>query len=72
MSTQVKSVDVPWWWPHLVLGFFCLTAIVLGSLDHFIANDRWTVSIDLALIFGGLSGGGVTIGHAWALPQSPP
>jgi Zn-dependent protease len=61
---------LPWWWPHLTVSFFCLIAIVLGSLDHFLANDRWGVGIDLALIGAGLTGGGVVLGHAWALPQS--
>ena len=71
-DSQAATGGIPWWWPHLVVGFFCLAAIVLGALDHFIANDRWGTATDLMLIGSGLTGGGVTIGHLVGWPQSPP
>lgn len=72
MGAEDTSNATPWWWAHLVVGFFALTAIVLGSLDHFLAKDAWGVGTNLLLIASGLTAGGVTIGHAIALPQNPP
>lgn len=65
-----QASQMPWWFSHIIVGFFCLLAIVLGSLDHFVAADRWGVAVDLGLIGAGLTTGGVTLGHAWALPQT--
>jgi len=74
MSTNTPSAtnQLPWWWPHLVAGTFCMVAIVLGSLDHFLAADRWGQSTDLLLIGAGLTGGGVDLGHFVGWPQTPP
>jgi hypothetical protein len=69
MSTSTQTA--PWWWREFVVGFFCLVAVVLGSLDHFLAHDSWGV-FDTALILAGLTGGGVAVGRAWALPTMPP
>jgi hypothetical protein len=71
-TTPAPSQSLPWWWKNFVVAFFCLIAIVLGSLDHFFAADRWTVTVDMLLILGGLTSGGVTVGHAWGLTQDPP
>lgn len=71
MATSTAT-QLPWWWPHLVVGFFCVVSIVLGSLDHFLANDRWGTLVDLGFIGAGLTGGGVTLGHAVGWPTEPP